>query len=288
MQWTVEDSAESVHRLVCSRKNGEERQLTIFVCSDAHFDSKECNRTLLKKHLDMAVEKNAAIIILGDWFDAMRSTGDRRMTHGTREGLDRLDYLDALMDESVTFLEPYKKNIALITQGNHESAMKRHHNTDLTRRLAVRLGVKHGPYRGFVIVGFTASEISTAKCSCSIYYDHGSGGAAPVTRGVIKTNRRAVMVPDADIVISGHIHERWTVEVLRIRVNYKSHRISYDRQIHASSGTYKQEPLDEGWAAEKGFGPPAVGGLWINLTPTKIVAGGRSVIHVATEIIHAH
>jgi len=98
-----------------------------------------------------------------------------------------------------------------------------------------------------------------------VYYDHGSGGSAPVTRGVIKTNRRAVMVPDADIVLSGHIHERWVVNVPRIRLSPTKAEERYEEQIHASSGTYKRESLQEGWAAEKGFAPPAVGGLWLEM-----------------------
>jgi hypothetical protein len=85
-----------------------------------------------------------------------------------------------------------------------------------------------------------------------------------VTRGVIKTNRRAVMLPDADIVISGHIHERWIVEVPRLKL-LRNYKVDQRSQIHASSGTYKKENLSEGWAAEKGFGPAALGGLWLDV-----------------------
>lgn len=263
MRWTIEEKQPNVHRLVYQRGTGDEHTIHMLIASDVHFDSKDCDRRLLKEHLDQAQEREAAVLILGDWFDAMRSTGDKRMTHGAREGLDRLDYLDALVDESVAFLEPYKENIALVTQGNHESAMKRFHNTDLTRRLAVRLGRCYAPYRGWLFL--QNGDSKQARVVRKIYYDHGSGGSAPVTRGVIKTNRRAVMVPDADIVLSGHIHERWVVNVPRIRLSPTVAEERYEEQIHASSGTYKRESLQEGWAAEKGFGPPAVGGLWLEM-----------------------
>jgi len=152
MRWTIEEKQANVHRLIYQRGTGDEHTIHMLIASDVHFDSKDCDRRLLKEHLDQAQEREAAVLILGDWFDAMRSTGDKRMTHGAREGLDRLDYLDALVDESVAFLEPYKENIALVTQGNHESAMKRFHNTDLTRTLAVRLGRRYALSRGWLFL----------------------------------------------------------------------------------------------------------------------------------------
>ncbi len=261
MTWTIEQKQESVHKLETMLSGSERKR--ILILSDVHYDSTECDRRLLTTHLNLAKEIGAPVIIIGDWFDSMRSTGDRRMTHGAREGLDRLDYLDALVDESAAYLEAYKDNVVLITQGNHESAMLKHHNTNLTARLASRIGCEWGPYRGWLICKFTRPS-SHLRLTLNIYYDHGSGGSAPVTRGVIKTNRRAVMLPDADVVISGHIHERWIVEVPRIKLlrNYKTDQRS---QLHASSGTYKKEDLSEGWAAEKGFGPAALGGLWLDI-----------------------
>ena len=56
------------------------------------------------------------------------------------------------------------------------------------------------------------------RSAFNVAYSHGSGGTAPVTRGVIKTNRRSVVFPDADIFLSGHIHERWAMEIPRIRL----------------------------------------------------------------------
>jgi len=261
MTWTITQKQEDVHYM--DTMLGDKERKRILILSDVHYDSKECDRRLLTMHLNQAKEIGAPVIIIGDWFDSMRSTGDRRMTHGAREGLDRLDYLDALVDESARFLEAYKENVVLITQGNHESAMMRHHNTNLTARLATRIGIEYGPYRGWIICSCFRAKGKHSN-NLKIYYDHGSGGSAPVTRGVIKTNRRAVMLPDADIVISGHIHERWIVEVPRIKL-LRNYKVDQRSQIHASSGTYKKEDLAEGWAAEKGFGPAALGGLWLDI-----------------------
>ena len=41
------------------------------------------------------------------------------------------------------------------------------------------------------------------------------GGSAVVTKGVIDTNRRSVMLANADIVATGHIHESWEMPLMR-------------------------------------------------------------------------
>jgi len=45
----------------------------ILVTSDRHWDSVHSDRTMQKRHLDEAVERNALIIDLGDLFDAMQA-----------------------------------------------------------------------------------------------------------------------------------------------------------------------------------------------------------------------
>ena len=280
MMWDIEAKQAEAHLLRTSISLND--RFRMLVLSDVHFDSPECDRDLLVKHLDQAQAINAPVLIIGDWFDSMRSTGDRRHTHGAREEYDRLEYLDVLVENSAKFLTKYKDVIALITQGNHESAMLRHHNTDLTRRLAREIGSCYGMYRGWLVVNTRLASKGQTTLSTKIYYDHGSGGSAPVTRGVIKTNRRAVMLPDADIVLSGHIHERWIVEVPRIRL-HKNYSVTQQSQIHVSTGTYKKEDLTKGWGAEKGFGPPALGGCWLDLWAERVRSTQRYEIKVSAS-----
>ncbi len=59
-----------------------------------------------------------------------------------------------------------------------------------------------------------------SKVPLIMAYHHGYGGGGPVTKDVIQTNRRAVYLPDANIVISGHTHDRWIVPVTRNRISH--------------------------------------------------------------------
>lgn len=39
----------------------------LLLLSDLHWDNPHCDRALLKRHLDLALERNAAIMIFGDF-----------------------------------------------------------------------------------------------------------------------------------------------------------------------------------------------------------------------------
>ena len=56
----------------------------LMVISDVHWDSKDCDRKLLKKHLNSALEQDAAIIIIGDFFDLMEGRNDMRRSNTAR------------------------------------------------------------------------------------------------------------------------------------------------------------------------------------------------------------
>ena len=51
---------------------------TFLLISDVHFDNPDCDRKLLKKHLDKAVQDGCGILVNGDWFCAMESRNDPR------------------------------------------------------------------------------------------------------------------------------------------------------------------------------------------------------------------
>jgi hypothetical protein len=75
-----------------------------------------------------------------------------------------------------------------------------------------------------------------------------------VTKGVIKTARKAVYLPDPHIVISGHIHESWKVDLMRLRLGKTG--TYHDKQTHLCIPTYKEE---------LGAPPKPIGAYWLRL-----------------------
>jgi hypothetical protein len=92
--------------------------------SDIHWDSKDSDVALERKHLKQALERNAYIVTIGDMFDAMQGKEDRRRSlSALKDEFVRTDYFDALIEKSVEFYKPYAKNMLLISKGNHENAI---------------------------------------------------------------------------------------------------------------------------------------------------------------------
>lgn len=235
-------------------------QQDFLLMADVHWDNPHCERRLLKRHLDEAVERNAKVLVFGDWFCAMQGRYDPRSNKSSVRPEHQVDnYLDALVDTAAEFLEPYRENFVMISDGNHELSIKKRLETDLLERLCERVGIFHMGISGFVRFMFQGSK-RTARI---MYFHHGYGGGGPVTKGVIQTNRRSVYTPDATMIVTGHIHEEWMLTIPRQRISEGG--IPYlDEQLHINLPTYKQEfDLAGGWHVETGKPPKPLGGAWL-------------------------
>tara|TARA_R100000458_G_C8252405_1_gene229079 strand:+ start:108 stop:974 length:867 start_codon:yes stop_codon:yes gene_type:complete len=236
--------------------------------SDRHHDNAKCQHKLEKRHLDQALERNAGILDIGDMHCAMESKMDRRANRNNmRDEYNVEDYFDELVNKAVDFYSPYAKNWILISEGNHETAVRKKWGTCLTSRTVAGLNqanktnIIHGGYGGWV--NFVIQRHGSKK-RFRLKYFHGSGGGGPVTRGVIQTNRQAVYLPDADIIISGHTHDSWQVPIARERINDRG-EVYLDEQTHIKMATYKDEYADGtgGWHIERGGPPKPTGGWWL-------------------------
>jgi predicted phosphodiesterase len=234
----------------------EQRYLLI---SDVHFDSPHCDRKLLTKHLGQAKAQDAGVMCFGDWFDAMGGRQDKRGSKGQLREEHQVDnYFDVLVDDACGYLEPYASSLVMMSDGNHETAILKHNEINLLGRLTRQLGCLHMGYSGFVRLMF---ESSKNRSSRKLYFHHGHGGGGPVTKGTIQTARRAASI-DADIFVSGHIHEAWAVENVMVKMA-DSGRIYLSPQYHIQCATYKQEYASGGYHIEKGRPPKPLGGWWM-------------------------
>ena len=250
--------------------SGQKRK--VYLLSDVHFDSVYCDRDLLEKHLKRAVQENAVILDAGDFFDAMQGHFDpRRSMDDLRPEYRRDDYYDFVVHDAAEFLKPYAENFVMMGAGNHELAVLRNANTNLTDRLVHELrhnGAKTavGGYKGWFRIVWRYAHGNDGN-SFLIRYSHSGGGqSAPVTRGVIDTNRQAVYLPDANVVWNGHNHYGWIVPIARERINTRGVVYS-DIAWFVRTPGYKAEyeRNDIGYAAQKAAGPTPRGAIVITL-----------------------
>jgi len=241
--------------------------------SDRHWDNPNSDWVMQKRHLDEAIERNAGIIDNGDFFCAMQGKFDKRSDKAEIRSMHLPQkgetYLDLLVKTAADFFEPYAKNFILMGQGNHESSIKRNHETDLNQRLVATLNDRTGStiqYGGYASwIWFMSRNGQSDTRSIKMYRTHGFGGSAPVTRGIIQTNRRQASITGADIIMSGHIHESWIIDLPSESIDNAG--VPYLRETtHLCLPTYKEEHLDHnGWHTEKGHNPKPLGAYWLRL-----------------------
>lgn len=243
--------------------------------SDAHHDSSACNRALELRHLELARQRKAYILDFGDIFDVMQGRYDPRKAYPDmrKEYLadlqDGKSYFNIITDDANKFYSPYKDLWMLQGVGNHETTVAKNSDINLIDLFVKGMQkdggiINKGGYGGWVMFQFLIS--GTERTSIKLKYFHGAGGGGPVTKGVIQSNRQAVFLPDADIVINGHIHEAWTLALPRERIS--SHGIiSQDLQYHVRTPTYKCDygQGESGWHVERGAPPKPMGCVWLRI-----------------------
>jgi len=183
----------------------------------------------------------------------------------------RSDYYDYVVKDSARLLEKYANNIVMIAPGNHELSVLKNTNTFLTDRLVSHLNDKtgsniiHGGYGGWLRIVLRVD--GKPRGSVNIKYFHGAGGEAPVTRGAIQTNRQAVYLPDADIVVNGHSHNAYWIPITRERVGNKGDHY-FDTQHHIRTPGYMMSYGDgtTGWEVTRGGAPKPLGSCFVKIS----------------------
>jgi hypothetical protein len=243
----------------------------VLLRSDAHWDNPDSNRKLMRRHLEQAKERNAAVIDFGDLFCAMQGKYDRRSSkdkvlpeHQTGQ------YLDRLVDTAVEWHAPYAHLWAGQYFGNHETSILAHHETCLLTRFAEGLRLKTGAsvpligYSGFIRFAFTFGR----KEGVTLWGIHGYGGGGPVTKDMIQRARQQQYV-DADIYVSGHTHDQFTTPDMRIGLTRRN-KIQTRRTTYIKLPSYKDEYKkgQGGYHVEKGRPPKPVGAMWLRFFQT--------------------
>lgn len=268
----IEEQSRNVHRITIPY-TGENKEFYFLLSSDHHWDNPDSNRQMIEKHLKEAMKKGAKVFMIGDFFCAMQGKYDKRSDKKKMRPEHMAgNYLDLLVNTATDWLMPYRDCIAVIGQGNHETAITGRHETNLIERLVERLNIGHtdkvymGGYGGWIRLNFEHHK-GGARMPLNIKYFHGSGGGGAVTHGIIQSQRQAVFLPDADIIISGHVHEQYTTAFTQERLTPDG-KIILKEQWHVRMPTYKDEYKDgyAGWHIETGKPPKPIGAYWLKVT----------------------
>lgn len=187
-------------------KSGETLKLGLF--SDIHFDSPDCDKETLKKHLDSCLREGRYILFGGDFFDAILLRDKKRAVNHLMEATD--NQLNVKIENAYEFLLPYAALILFMGRGNHEESTLKYNGLDLLQMLTALLNanaktnIQLGNYSNFIRFSWH-NKCGKKILSYDIYQTHGYGGNSPVTKGMIDFNRIAKGV-NADLIWIGHKH----------------------------------------------------------------------------------
>ena len=235
--------------------------------SDVHYDSTKCDRDMLKDHLDKALALKASVYIFGDWFDLMQGMYDPRRSYSSlRPEYKSITYLDDVINDAVEFLEPYREVLAMVGRGNHETNIEKRLSTSPIDRLVGALGggIMAGPYSGWVQLVYSRNANNNGgRHQRMLHFHHGYGGNAPRSKGVLNVDLDQKEWPDADVIVSGHTHQKWHVPMSVERITDRLNTYE-DTVHHLKLGSYKKLDRFAGWEVEKGFQQPRLGGWWMD------------------------
>jgi len=247
-------------------------QTRFLLMPDVHFDNPKCNRDQFHKMMKEAVKQDAKVCFFGDFFCLMSGRFDgRRSKSGIRPEYNKNNYLDLVINDAADQLEPYAHNILFMGDGNHETSVRRNCETDVLERLVERVNDRTGAkivkmgYHGFIRIKFRIYN-NGGTTTKVMGFHHGTWGGV-VTRGTLGANRHGLVMPDADIIVTGHTHDHWSMEVPRFRLKLNG-EVKVENQLHLKVGTMKEEfATDGGWAVEKLVMPKAIAGWWLDFIP---------------------
>lgn len=241
-----------------------ETKIKYLMLSDLHWDNPKCNRDLLKKHLDMAVEQDAYILLNGDTFCLMQGKYDRR---GNKSDIlpehNGANYFDLIIKDAVEFFSPYASRIVMVGYGNHETSILKMHEFDVLMHFVTALNYKNntniqlGGYGGYLVIAplLGNHHINHIK----IRYHHGHGGGGVITKGVIQDSRLQMFL-DAEVIWQGHVHELYH-HINKREVLTDNYEVKLANQHIVRTATYKEEHNAGymGYHVEKGRLPKPLG-----------------------------
>lgn len=245
--------------------------------TDLHWDSPEWQRRLYHKHARMAKDRGAFFVGGGDRFDGISGRNDKRGTKGTlRPEHLRGAYFDTLVDDGVEEFREYADNYVYEGEGNHEAAVRKMCETDLTARWIEKMNAirsKHLPpifragYDGWIVISF---ETNGRRQNKKIKIHHGHGGGGEVTKGVIQDQRAAASTEGYDLYIHGHVHERYQMPQMAERLMDSDraghYRVTERERLHLRVGSYKADFRRDGaatWHTQRGGRSKPLGGVFV-------------------------
>jgi len=234
---------------------------------DVHLGAQNCDKAAFKSDMnDLRKDKNSFAVLMGDQLDSIVHT-DKRYSMFDRD--PDMNRFDDQMDFLLSVLEPAKKSIIGILEGNHEAKISRRVGYDFTRDLCNRLDVEYLHQLSHIEWDLGYRKISEIVA-------HGVGGAASIG-GQIRRLKNLMQNFEVapDLVSVGHYHRLDSVKfpMMNSSMNTKVKTLGF-------TGTYFRAHQNgtSNYAVNKWYGPSLIGHLEYEVTKNDIQSHERITV----------
>lgn len=204
-----------MERIVTKRVSlNAEEPLYITALSDLHLDSNLAARDELSRILkSRASLPNHRVVIIGDLFDFILPSDRKRfLPNKLKNNVD--DILNSILEDGVEFLKGIGVKYDLVSVGNHEHSVLKHHYFDVIKHVAKEIGADYGGYYGVLDYEI---DYSGSRGRFRIVYHHGAWTGI-VNSAVGAAKRYFMWWPDWDVALFGHSHDPFVKPEVRPRI----------------------------------------------------------------------
>jgi len=260
-------------------------KLRLIPLSCLHLGAEGCDERRIKKLFNYILKKDECYVIgLGDYADLIiRQDSKRFEASGVKKSLQ--SKMDRLLNEQkdlvVRTFRPLaeKGKILGLGLGNHEHTIKVRHSYDFLREVCRELG--DVPYLGYSFFYRLTVERAGHFRNVMIYGSHGWGSGRKPGSSMNKLVD-SVANYDADIILSGHDHQKLGKRYVRIGMTQRGkYKMVHRPIILARAGTFLKTCVegDDTYSSRMGYPPVDLGVVKIEITMTK--ADGLLDMHVS-------
>lgn len=221
-------------KVIKANLSTELKSLELHLFADEHIGDNNCDIERLKERIDyVATHDNAYCVLNGDILDyASRSSiGDIE----TRQ----FNIMEQIQTGVVLFA-PIKDKILAITNGNHENRAYKKEGIDISKLVAMQLGIedRYSPTSAYIFLRFgelTSHNHNRPVCY-TIYMLHGSGGGRKEGAKAIRLADMA-SICDADIMIHSHTHLPMIMKQGFFRVDYANSTVANNTKLFVNTAS---------------------------------------------------
>lgn len=221
----------------------------LFFSSDWHMDSRDFDRERFVEQHEEAKARDAHGIFYGDLWELI-DVNDRRRYNKADDQYATEDEMNEALERAWELIAPYVNVYDVIGLGNHEVSALKYKRIDIVRRLIARMNqhrdrekrpypIVHGGYVG--MARFHFSDQYEHYWNVDIFWDHGQGGSAEISRGEIDLSRFAMWV-NADIIALGHKHQHKFSQLPPVASINRAGRLVWRKRRGLITSPYKRGP----------------------------------------------